>query len=122
MLNAEQETGDSLFGKKICAKCECPRLLTSYYKSSRNRDGLGYYCKFCADRVVYEWKEKHPAKVKYWASKRCKEKYWEDPDKARAINRVRFQKIKLLTECYLVIIYLRVLCGSIGASAGPADC
>ena len=57
---------------KICKKCNCNLPTVCFSPDKRSKDGLFSYCKDCNNL-------------------RTKERYWNDPEKARRLNRERDQ-------------------------------
>lgn len=37
--------------RKTCSKCKQSKPISDFYRNSANKDGLGYYCKSCRDRI-----------------------------------------------------------------------
>lgn len=44
---------------KICTNCNIDKPLTDFSKSSKNKDGLRYYCRSCSVAKALEWNRKH---------------------------------------------------------------
>ncbi len=64
---------------KVCTVCHVPKLLTEYYKDSRNKqDGRYSKCKPCHAHISQEWQKAHPRE----ACEIVKRSYRKNPQKA----------------------------------------
>lgn len=49
---------------KTCTRCKTIRQTSEFYKDSKSKDGLSYYCKYCTKDAVLKWIKNNKEKYK----------------------------------------------------------
>lgn len=67
---------------KVCTKCEEYKDIRDFFKKSKHKDGLSYFCKNCSKDSLNKWRENNRDKVKHHNTNSAdKYKIWKEENK-----------------------------------------